>query len=41
MGDGLSTWADGTISAANTLAVARGVTVGMSAREAAVRLLEG
>jgi len=41
MGDGLSTWADGTISAANTLAVARGVTVGMSAREAAIRLLEG
>ena len=41
MGDGLSTWADGTISAANSLAVARGVAVGMSAREAAVRLLEG
>ncbi|WP_193312770.1 cupin domain-containing protein [Georgenia subflava] len=35
MGDGKSTWADGVISAMNDLARDAGVTVGMSAREAA------
>ncbi|TRW45267.1 hypothetical protein [Georgenia yuyongxinii] len=39
MGDGMSTWADGVISAANELALAAGVTVGMPAREAAHLLL--
>jgi hypothetical protein len=38
MGDALSTYRDGIISAANDLAVAAGVIIGMSAREAA-RLL--
>lgn len=41
MGDGLSTWHDGVISAANQHARRRGVTVGMSAREAAHLLLQG
>lgn len=41
MGDGMSTWADGTISARNALAAALGVEVGQPAREAAVLLLEG
>jgi hypothetical protein len=35
MGDGLSTYQDGVISAANALAVQAGVEVGMTAREAA------
>jgi uncharacterized protein YunC (DUF1805 family) len=35
MGDGLSTWHDGIISAVNTLAAAAGVKVGMRAQEAA------
>lgn len=39
MGDGLSTYEDGVISACNAGAAARGVVVGMSAREAAGRLL--
>lgn len=38
MGDGLSTWEDGIISAANSLAVAAGVEIGMTAKQAA-RLL--
>jgi hypothetical protein len=38
MGDGLSTYREGIISAANDLAVAAGVTIGMAARHAA-RLL--
>jgi hypothetical protein len=38
MGDGLSTWHDGIISACNAGARAKGVTVGMRAPEAA-RLL--
>jgi hypothetical protein len=41
MGDGLSTWVDGVISARNALAARRGVEVGQPAREAALRLLEG
>ncbi len=39
MGDGLSTWKVGTISAVNALAAAAGVKVGMSAQEAARLLL--
>ena len=39
MGDGMSTFEDGVISAANQLAMASGVRVGMSAREAALLLL--
>jgi len=35
MGDGLSTWHDGIISAANSLAASIGVKVGMTAKEAA------
>ncbi len=40
MGDGVSTWEDGVISARNALAARAGVEVGMTAREAAVLLLE-
>ena len=40
MGDGMSTFEDGIISAANELALACGVRVGMRAREAANLLLE-
>ena len=40
MGDGLSTYYDGVISAINQPAFARGVRLGMTAREAAVRLLD-
>jgi hypothetical protein len=39
MGDGHSTYTDGVISAANRHARARGVAVGMSAKDAAERLL--
>jgi hypothetical protein len=39
MGDGHSTYSDGVISAANRLAVRRGVQVGQPAREAALALL--
>lgn len=39
MGDGLSTYFDGVISAANSLAIARGVAVGMTARVAAEQLI--
>lgn len=39
MGDGQSTYFDGIISAANQLAIDKGVRVGMSAREAALLLL--
>ena len=39
MGDGMSTYEDGIISAANSLAQACGVRVGMSAREAALLLV--
>ncbi len=39
MGDGMSTYEDGSISAANILALACGVRVGMTAREAALLLL--
>lgn len=39
MGDGQSTYFDGVISAANRHARAKGVAVGQSAREAALRLL--
>jgi hypothetical protein len=38
MGDGMSTWNDGIVSAANRLALACGVQVGMTAREAALLL---
>lgn len=41
MGDGLSTYHDGVISACNAPARARGVRVGMPARQAALALLEG
>lgn len=41
IGDGLSTHRDGVISAVNRLAAARGVSQGMPAREAALRLLNG
>jgi len=40
MGDGMSTWEDGVVSARNALAARAGVEVGMTAREAAVLLLE-
>ena len=39
MGDGMSTYNDGIISAANSLALACGVRVGMAAREAALLLV--
>ena len=39
MGDGMSTYEDGVVSAANALATGCGVRVGMPAREAAVLLL--
>ena len=39
MGDGMSTYNDGIISAANSLAQACGVSTGMTAREAAVLLV--
>lgn len=39
MGDGQSTYFDGVISAANDLAIAKGVSVGQSARDAALALL--
>ncbi len=39
MGDGLSTYLDGIIGAANELAVAAGVRIGMTASEAAHLLL--
>jgi hypothetical protein len=41
MGDGLSTYHDGVISAINQPAFERGVRLGMAAREASVRLLLG
>lgn len=41
MGDGLSTYQDGMISAVNGPARDRGVVVGMRARDAALRLLRG
>lgn len=41
MGDGLSTWTDGVISAANAGARATGVREGMPARQAAALLLHG
>lgn len=41
MGDGLSSYHDGVISAANGPACERGVAVGMAARDAAHRLLLG
>lgn len=40
MGDGMSTYGEGIISAANALALSCGVRVGMPAREAAVLLLD-
>ena len=40
MGDGMSTYEDGVISAANSLALACGVRIGMPAREAALQLVE-
>ena len=40
MGEGLSSYHDGIISAANALAKAAGVAVGMTAAEAAARLLQ-
>lgn len=40
MGDGMSTYENGSISAANRLALACGVRVGMTARAAALLLLE-
>ena len=39
MGDGMSTYEDGVISAANALALACGVSVGMSAQAAALCLV--
>ena len=39
MGDGMSTYEDGLISAANELATGCGVRIGMPAREAAVLLV--
>lgn len=39
MGDGMSTWADGVISATNKLAEEIGVEVGMPAKEAASKLV--
>ncbi len=41
IGDGMSTYADGVISAVNKSASILGVTVGMSAREAAILMLNG
>jgi len=41
MGDGVSTYEDGVISACNAPAAARGVAVGQPAREAAAALLAG
>lgn len=41
MGDGQSTYFDGVISAANELAMAKGVRIGQPATEAAVCLLKG
>jgi hypothetical protein len=40
LGEGLSTWNDGVISVVNPAAAARGVTVGMTAKQAA-RLMLG
>jgi nucleotidyltransferase/DNA polymerase involved in DNA repair len=40
MGEGLSSYHYGIISAANALAKAAGVAVGMTAAEAAARLLQ-
>jgi uncharacterized protein YunC (DUF1805 family) len=40
MGDGVSTWTDGIISAANVHAQRRGVEIGMGARDAAHLLLQ-
>ena len=39
LGEGLSTWNDGTISVVNPVAAARGVKVGMTAKEAARLML--
>jgi hypothetical protein len=39
MGDGMSTYEDGIVSAANALALNCGVAVGMTAKEAAVYLV--
>ena len=39
MGEGLSTWSDGVISARNEPAARRGVEVGMTCKAAARRLL--
>ena len=39
LGEGLSTWNDGVISVVNPLAVARGVKVGMTAKDAARLML--
>jgi hypothetical protein len=41
MGDGLSTWNDGVISACNRWAAEAGVEVGMSCQQAAAALLTG
>jgi hypothetical protein len=40
MGDGVSTYEDGVVSAMNVLAEAAGVRVGMSARDAARLLVD-
>ena len=40
LGEGLSTWNDGVISVVNTVAAARGVKVGMTAKEAARLMLQ-
>lgn len=40
IGDGMSTFRDGSVSAINETAAALGITVGMAAREAAVIMLE-
>jgi hypothetical protein len=39
IGDGMSTWRDGVISAVNAVAKSRGVTAGMTARQAARMML--
>jgi hypothetical protein len=39
LGEGLSTWNDGVISVVNQIAAARGVKVGMSAKDAARLML--
>jgi hypothetical protein len=39
LGEGLSTWNDGITSVVNQIAAARGVKVGMSAKEAARLML--